>query len=248
MRFGLGKQPAAPQPTDFLFKTFLPRALPAYPKEFGHELSIGVWPMFCNDTKSDCALAGAAHEHMLWTTGGMNPTAFNDEGVLADYSAISGYVPGDPSTDTGCEMHTVMDYRLKTGLIDAAGNRHKIAAYLFLDPGNIDHLLRAMWLFGAVGIGVELPDTAERQFESGQPWTVEPGSEIVGGHYIPGMGLRDGMVPAVTWGAIEPVTIPFIYKNCDEAIAMVTREQIDNTGKTPEGFDWMGLREALNAL
>jgi len=244
----LGKRPAHPRRSDFLFKTFLPKTLPAYPKEFGHERSIGVWPMFENDRVGDCAIAGAAHEHMLWTTLGMNPAPFDDAGVLADYSAISGYVPGDESTDTGCDMHDVMAYRAKTGLLDAAGNRHQVAAYLSLDPGNVDHILLAMWMFGAVGIGIEFPDSAMEQFHDGLPWDVVPGAQIEGGHYIPGVAYRNGDIEVVTWGEVVPMTMAFLSRYCDEAWVMVSQEVIDDTGRTPEGFDFLALREALNSL
>ena len=156
----------------------------------------------------------------------MNPAPFSDAGVLADYSAISGYVPGDESTDTGCDMHDVMAYRAKTGLVDAAGNRHKIAAYLSLDPGNVDHLLLAGYMFGCVGIGIEFPDSAMEQFHDGLPWDVVPGAQIEGGHYIPGVAYRNGDIEVVTWGEVVPMTMAFLSRYCDEAWVMVSQEVI----------------------
>lgn len=247
MRYKLGKREATHDRRDFLFKDFLPKALPAYPKEFGHEQSVGVWNMYKNDVVGDCAIAGAAHEHMLWTTLGMNPIPFDDAGVLADYSAISGY-DGTPDSDTGCDMHDVMNYRLNTGLVDAAGNKHKVAAFLFLDPGNVDHLLLAGWMFALVGLGIQFPDSAMTAFDNGDPWDVQRGAEIVGGHYIPGVAYRGGLITVVTWGKLQQMTPAFFSRYCDEAIVMVTQEQIDGTGRTPEGFDYLALREALNAL
>ena len=242
----LGKLPASPRPTDLKFKTYLRGPLPKYPKTFGHETNIGVWGMLGNDTVGDCTIAGAAHEHMIWTTEGFAPTPFSDAGVLADYSAISGYNPDDSSTDTGCDVHDVLNYRKDTGLIDAAGNRHKIAAYLSLEPGNLNHLLTAMFLFGAVGIGINFPDSAMDQFNEGQPWGVVPGATIEGGHYVPLVARRGNLV-VVTWGALQQMTTSFLRRYCDEAWAMVSPELL-RSGKSPEGFDLPALMSDLGSL
>ena len=242
----LGKLPAAPRPTDLEFKAYLRGSLPQYPKEFGHETNIGDFGMLGNDKVGDCTIAGAAHEHMIWTTEGFAPTPFSDAGVIADYSAISGYDPTDPSTDIGCDVHDVMAYRKDTGLIDAAGNRHKIAAYLSIDPGNLDHLLLAAYLFGTVGIGIQFPDSAMDQFNNGLPWDYVDGATIEGGHYIPLVARRGNLV-VVTWGTTQQMTPTFFTRYCDECWCMVSVDMMLN-GKSPEGFNLLQLQEDLNAL
>ncbi len=244
----LGKKPATHDPRDLKLMQYVVRhALPTRPEEFGHERNIGVWSMFANDQVGDCVFAGAAHEHMVWTTEGFNPTPFSEESVLSDYSAVTGYVPGDPSTDQGTLVRDAMKYRRSTGLLDAAGARHTIAAYLAVAPANAEQMLNAMWLFGAIGVGIEFPDTAMDQFDRGQPWTVTPGAKVEGGHYVPLVAYRGGMFVCVTWGKLQLIAPSFLARYCDEAWAMLSTEVLRD-GKSPEGFDLATLQSDLTRL
>jgi hypothetical protein len=246
MTYKTGKRPASYDRRDLTLARYL--ALPSRPDEFGHERSIGVFPMFANDVVGDCVFAGAAHEHQVWGTEGFSPADFSDASVLKSYSEVTGYVPGDESTDQGTDVRDAMKYRRATGLLDAAGNRHKLAAFLSLEPGNVDHLLDAAWLFGAVGVGIEFPNSAMDQFNAGQPWSVVPGASIEGGHYVPIVGYRRGMFVAVTWGKLQLITPRFFSRYCDEAWCMLCPEILDGSGHSPEGFDLLALQQDLNAL
>lgn len=110
---------------------------------------------------------------------------FTDANVLADYAAVTGFDPAKPDTDQGADMQEAAAYRRKTGIVDAQGDRHKIAAYLALEPGNLQHLFLASYLFGAVGIGLQLPASALLQTEQGLAWDVVADTTIAGGHYVP---------------------------------------------------------------
>jgi hypothetical protein len=143
-------------------------------------------------------------------------------------------------------VRDALNYRRKTGLIDAAGNRHKIGAFLALEPGNVDHLLEALYLFGIVGIGIQFPDSAMDQFNAGKPWSVVAGARIEGGHYVPLVAKRSNL-ECVTWGRIQPMTSQFYAKYCDEAWAILSPEMLKG-GKSPEGFDLAQLQTDLNAV
>ena len=131
---------------------------------------------------------------------------------------------------------------------DAHGARHKIAAYLALEPGNVTHLYLAAYLFGAVGIGLALPASALDQAARGQVWDVVPGSSPQGGHYVPLLGRRqNGLLCAVSWGALQQMTERFFTTFCDEAVAYVSTECLVDQ-KSPEGFDYDALIEDLDAL
>ena len=194
----------------------------------------------------DCVFAGGAHETMLWTLEGGNPASFTGANVITDYSAVTGYKLNDPDSDHGTDVRHALRYRQKTGLIDAAGNRHKIGIYLALEPGNTDHLLEALYLFGAVGIGIQVPDSAIDQFASGKPWSVVQGAQIKGGHYVPLVADRDNLI-CVTWGRIQQMTLQFYKTYCDEAWGILSPEMLA-TDKSPEGFDLAQLQTDLHAL
>ena len=204
-RYKLGKKPARRGAFKFKLAKYLVKPeLPTPPKVFGHQDLIGAnWEMFGNDNYSDCVWAGAAHETMLWNKEANQTATFNDAGVLGDYSAVTGFKKDDPNTDQGTDMQVAASYRRKTGVLDANGNRHKVKAYLALSPGNVDQLMLAMYLFGAVGIGFKFPKSAMAQFDAGKPWDVTSGPAPKDGHYVPGVG-RDakGNIIVVTWGKI----------------------------------------------
>ena len=70
---------------------------------------------------ANCVWAGAAHETMLWNKEAARTITFNDQSVLKDYSAVTGFNPNDPNTDQGTDMQVAASYRRKTGVHDAAG-------------------------------------------------------------------------------------------------------------------------------
>lgn len=226
--------------------------MPAHPKQFGHENIIRDWGMLGNDVAGDCVFAGAAHETMMLTAlpGGVEPARFTEDCVLSDYSAVTGYDARVPSSDQGTVVAEAMGYRVHTGIVDAHGQRHKLGGYLALEPGNLDDLHEALWLFGAVGIGIEFPDYAMEQFERGRKWSYRRGGRIDGGHYVPLVALRAGgsrtmELVCVTWGKTQHITEAFYKRYCDEAYAYVTTDMMDDHGKSPQGFDMEALRQYL---
>lgn len=246
----LGKKPARSGAVKFKFRDFVDKSvLPKLPRTFGHEDLIAptAWGMLGNDEVGCCVFSGAAHEHMLLTREGDVPDAtFTTANVLSDYSAVTGYNPNDPNTDQGTDMGVAAAYRRKTGIIDAKGRRHKIGAYLALEPGDQHELFLAVYLFGAAGIGIEVPSSAMDQFNKHKTWDVVTGSSIEGGHYIPLIAKRTNL-NVVTWGRLQPMTTRFLTKYNDESIAIVS-EEILTKGKSPEGFDRGGLMAALTEL
>jgi hypothetical protein len=249
MTFKLGKRPARANAIKLKLGNYLTgAALPPLPAVFGHEDRIASWPMLANDRYADCVWAGAAHETMLLVAEGGATVAFTAAAVLADYAAATGFVAGDPATDNGTDMQAAASYRRNTGIVDAHGMRHQIAAYLALEPGNVTHLYLAAFLFGAVGIGLALPASALDQSTQSRTWEVVGGSPPVGGHYVPLIGRRaDGLLVTVSWGALQPMTEEFFAAFCDEAVAYVSTECLINK-KSPEGFDYAALISDLNAL
>jgi hypothetical protein len=117
-----------------------------------------------------------------------------------------------------------------------------------LEPGNVEHLYYASYLFGAVVIGLTLPNSALDQAARGEVWDVVDGSAIDGGHYVPLVGRdADGLLATVSWGALQPMAGRFFVKYCDEAVPYVSTECLVNQ-KSPEGFDYDALVEDLAAL
>lgn len=250
MSFKLGKKPARPDAVRLKLASYTnAAALPPLPATFGHDALIGVrdWGMLGNDRYGDCVWAGAAHETMLLGREAGHTVAFTAAAVLGDYAAATGFDPAKPETDQGTDLVEAAQYRRATGIVDAAGTRHKIAAYLALEPGNLLHLFQATYLFGAVGVGLQLPASALTQSRQGQVWSVVAGSATEGGHYVPLVGRRADGLHVVSWGVDQVMTEAFLQAYCDEAVAYVSQECLLDQ-KTPEGFSYDDLISDLAAL
>jgi hypothetical protein len=220
------------------------------PSTFGHVTGNVFWQELGNDACGDCVWAGAAHEHMLYALATKRRLPrFTADSVVAEYSKVTGYIPGVPATDQGTDMSKAASYRRKVGLLDAAGDVHKIKAYAEIPIGNVDLLIKATYLFGAVGLGVQIPQSAIDQFDARQPWVPVQGSRNLGGHYVMLCGRNSrGFPMVVTWGRLQAVSAGFIEQYMDEAICYFSREYLTATGKTPELVDEARLDADLATL
>lgn len=71
-----------------------------------------------NDTLGDCVIAAMGHMEGIMT-GNANPPPliFTNQQIINLYSEIGGYIPGDPSTDQGCDEVTALNTWMSKGLI-----------------------------------------------------------------------------------------------------------------------------------
>jgi len=203
---------------------------------------VGDWQMARNDQIGDCTIAGACHMFAATAVyAGYPEPLFSDQEITAAYSAVSGYVPGDPSTDNGADMQTVLEYLRATGLTDTTGKTHKAAGYAaFGNPADEVLLAQVLDVFGSVYTGVNLPVSAEQEFAAGQPWDWQPSSPIAGGHCIT-LQKRSvggtGVLGYVTWGRVQHVTRGFQRHYADEAYAVITSDWIGTNGTSIDGLD-----------
>lgn len=240
----LGKTPARNAVKLKLTNYIDTTALPKPPKEFGHERLVTNWGVLGNDTAGCCVWSGAGHEVMLWNREAGKTANITTTSTLHNYSLVTGYNPNDPSTDSGTDMQVAAKYRQKTGLLDADGKRHKIGAYVALNPGDVNELWYATYLFDGVGIGVEFPNQWMDAFNQGKPWDKVRKPSIGGGHYITAPSKRVGNSIIITWGAPVPLTPAGYSQFNDESLAYLTEEKLVN-GKSLEGFDLATLRKDL---
>jgi hypothetical protein len=169
--------------------------------------------MYANDAVGDCTCAGVGHmvnQLTFYGTGAeVVPTEAN---VLGMYSAITGYTPTDPNTDTGAYCQDVLGYWRTKGL-----EGHQIVAYAALDVSNLTEIKQAISVFGAVYVGLNFPDSAMRQFNQGKTWDVTRGAQVEGGHCVIVGAYGNGKFGLVTWGEEAEMTEAFWRKYVDEA-------------------------------
>ncbi|HEV3322774.1 MAG TPA: hypothetical protein VG147_11385 [Solirubrobacteraceae bacterium] len=244
--------------------------LPAIPPTFGHGETYSDWLMLGNGPSipgepaapatyespwegcGDCVWAAAAHEVMeSLTDAGQPPTQvaklFDTAVVVGEYAKVTGYDPATGAGDNGTEVRARLAYMQETGILDTEGNLHKIGPFVELEPGNLQHLLEALYFFEGLPLGVQLDEAQMEAFNAAEQngstpvWTNVAGSKELGGHCIPMVGRPDGEhFAALTWARRVLLTPTFLEKQCDEAWAYVTPDRISKV----TGSDFVGVDQA----
>jgi len=185
-----------------------------------------------NDQLGDCVAAAAGHAIQSWTgnaLGKENAVTVSDGSIVEMYSAISGYVPGDSSTDRGAYMLDGAKYLRNTGL-----EGHKAEAFVEVTPAHEAMVRAAMWLFGGLYIG----STLYEDIWDARVWDAPlPGTRVAGGHALWLLQMDPEGLTVVTWGYLQRVTWPWFRACCDEAYAFVSRDALTESGKSVPGFD-----------
>lgn len=222
---------------------FMAPALPAPPPAFDYTQGVTAWGAMLNTSIGNCEVATAGHLQMGWTNAAAGaPIAIADADILAAYVALTGYDPATGANDDGVATLDLLNYWQTKGI---AGN--KIAGYAAVDPTNHAEVAQAIYIFGGVMAGVNLPKSAEEQTDAGQPWSPVFWSPNVGGHMIPYLSYGTGGTQAITWGAVQPVTWDFTDRQCDE-MYVVLDMQFFASGRTPRGLDLAGMQAAMEQL
>lgn len=275
MGLHLGKAEFKPDARDWRWADFriaLKSAglLPKVPAVFGHGNTYTDWKMLGNgpdptapgraaEGAGDCVWASADHETMELLTNADQPRAqvaalFDGSTAISDYAAATGYDPSTGNGDNGTEIRAALSYRQKTGIVDTTGARHKIGPYVAIEPGNLEHLLEALYFFEGLPIGIELQeaqmDAFNRAEQAGQTpvWSYVKNSPVLGGHCVPEVGHPDsGDLAGLSWAKKVILTNGFLTHQCDEVWAYLTPERISKvTGKSYEGVSEAQLEEVLH--
>ncbi len=210
--------------------------LPPLPERVFREWKVpgGGWGLMLNSEIGCCTIAAIAHMEMLMTehTGALvRPT---DDEVLAAYSVVSGYDPKTGLNDNGAAITDVLNFWQTQGL-----SGHKILGWASVDHTNLDAVKHAIHLFGAVNLGVQLPQSAMDQTNNKQPWEVASNDGgILGGHAICNFGFGSEGTNCITWGQRQEMSFDWLRAYADECYAVISQDFINQaTQLSPGGFD-----------
>jgi hypothetical protein len=209
------------------------------------------WRDFLNSTVGDCTIAAAGHMIMLWSANASDIYVPDDQAVLEVYSTISGY-DGTEQTDTGVAELDVLKYWKLRGI---AG--HYISAFMAIDPKNREMVKAAIHLFGAIYVGVSMPDSWEGQLNNGEVWFWLAGDRPnpANGHALPIVAYYDEptalpdakSLTCITWGQKQRMTFEWFEGCCDEAYVILSPDWI-NGPNAPSALDLATLQNDLKAL
>ena len=219
------------------FSTF-----PPIPEKIIWSKAISKWTMMKNDEVGDCAIAGIGHIIQTWTANESTEKILTDDQIVDNYSAICGYDKENDQNDNGCIMLDVLNYWRAHGI-----ETHDIEGYVSVNPKNKTEIKAALYLFGSIYIGLNLPLYAENNNE----WTVPPiyqGEETIGswgGHAVIIVDADDDNLQIISWGKRMRMDWKFFQKYCDEAYAAFGPEDWITDGSAPNGFNIDELRKNL---
>jgi hypothetical protein len=232
------------------------RALPTPPAscDWSPKAAKSLLQVYDNDQLGDCVIAGGYHTLGVETGNASagSPFIATEKQILSDYSAIGGYVPGDPSTDNGCEIPVALDYWQKTGFADGS----KLLGSIGIDATDPNETRLAMWLFENLVFGIALPDEWIDPFPSspGFVWDVAGDPDPENGHCVVGVGYNADGVTIATWGMLGVMTWAAVAKyavpaNGGELHAALSPDQIaKGIVKAPNGLAWVDIIKNFDAM
>ncbi|HYM54136.1 MAG TPA: hypothetical protein VES97_02155 [Solirubrobacteraceae bacterium] len=211
--------------------------------------------VYLNDQLGDCVIAGLMHLVGVWTgnASGGAPFIATPDQVVAAYSAIGGYVPGQASTDQGCDEQVALNYAQQVGLADGT----KFAGSFAVDATNQLECQQVISLFeGGVMFGVALPDAWISPFPSaaGFTWDVAGPPNPSNGHCVVGVGYTAAGILISTWGLVGTMTWAAVAKYAVQAsggelYAALSPDQVaKGQAAAPNGLAWADLQADFDAL
>ena len=167
--------------------------------------------IFLNNRLGCCVISWGYHFLALITGNSGKPFVATDKQIVADYSAIGGYVPGDDSTDQGCNEQTALNYWASKGYADGS----KLLGWTAIDATVQTRVKQAIWLFESVMFGIQMPSAwvnEDMPQANGFVWDVAGRPVASNGHCFGAVGYTEKGVLIDTWGLIGTITWAAVAK------------------------------------
>jgi hypothetical protein len=210
--------------------------------------------MMLNDTLGDCTCAAVYHAVQVWTynVNKKKMATQPDSDVEKLYILACGYNPRVPGEGPGGNEQRVLTYLLQQGAPfgPKGDQRHKITAFVEVDPRNTDDVKRTIDDCGLAYIGFNVPQSVQPPNEPPPAvWDYVPDqSNIIGGHAVVLPGYDSTGPRVISWGQYYTMTWEFFAKFVDEVYAIADSEWFESTGKTPGGLTIEELEVQMKAL
>jgi hypothetical protein len=209
--------------------------------------------MMLNDTLGDCTCAAFYHALQVWSANAQGKIDTEpDVDVEQLYIQACGYNPNQPGEGPGGNEQHVLKFLLNKGAPTSsdAQARHKIAAFIEVDPRNLDDVKRTIADCGVAYIGFQVPQYIVPPGAAPlQTWDLQNGNDqIVGGHAVVLAGYDANGARVISWGSYYTMTWAFFGKYVDEVYAIADASWVASTGKTPAGLSLADLEAQMQAL
>jgi hypothetical protein len=221
---------------------YMTTALPPPPTSILWNKGVTEFGMMLNDTLGCCTIAGAAHAVQIFSLNAGTEVTLSDAEVLAYYEKWDGYVQGNAATDQGgIELDVLNAWKAQ----EFAG--HALLAWADVSTGSASQIKQAIFLFGGVYIGLEVPNFIMSNIPP--LWdVVDDDGGIDGGHCVFVVGYDSVGLTFISWGALYKMTWAFWTKYVDEAHALLSKDFLGANGLDPAGFNLAALQADLACI
>lgn len=201
---------------------------------WGNKIQPDKWGSLGNLKINNCTIASAGHLIMTWTSSIGKIHKPTTKAIVEAYTELTGYNPETDGIGEPIEALKALKFWRKHGV-----DGRKISAFAKLAFKNREELVEAIYLYGGIYVGMNLPLSAEKQYNEGKKWTVprggtkglgEPGTWL--GHAMIITGYKKNELRAITWGREIIMSIDFWETYVDEAYAIFSEDFIKNN-ETP---------------
>lgn len=202
---------------------------------------------YLNTTLGCCTIAAKAHMQGVWTGNATGtPLLWTDPQIQAVYSTLSGYQPGNPATDVGCDPTKVLDACCRSGFFPDGSIATGWVQLNAMDP---DELRRAIWLFEDVDICIWLQDSwPSITAGDGFVWDATTQGDPNDGHCVPAAGYSSNGPLIDSWGDIGTITWRALQQPGSFVAALLSPEiLVKGQAKSSNGVDWTTLAADLAA-
>lgn len=247
----LGRKPTKHDPRTLMLADFVkPAALPIFPRSMDWGYGTKKWGMMKNDLFGCCTAAGAGHLEILWNDRAGHPVTITDNDVIQMYEDVTEaegarFSPMSGINDNGCAELDVLNYYRRVGI-----GGHKIEAFASIRPSEHDLIKAAIWLFGAVYVGIDLPISAQGRhvwdFNGSLTGHNKPGSW--GGHCVILTAYDDEGLTCITWGVEQKLTWRWWDAYGDEAYALLSKDWITVHAVSPSDYNMDDLMAKLQEV
>lgn len=249
-----GRRRPVARPQTFRLHNYLLSSLPPAPAsvDYSAKATPVLQDTMGNDQLGDCVIAAGGH--IVGVETGNAGALFHATlaQIVAQYSAITGYVPGDPSTDNGTSLVQALDYWVQHGF----PNGTKLMGYVSVNAADKAELASAVYLFENLLLGLDLPDAWVQPFPSGDgfTWDVAGPQDQNNGHCVMATGFGPSGLTIDTWGMLGDMTWAAVQTYCSanvggEMYVLLTPDQIGKAQtKAPNGVAWSQLISDFDSI
>ena len=211
--------------------------------------------MMLNDTLGDCTCAAVYHALQVWSfnarAGDIDTEPDSDVEKL--YVDACGYKPSAGGEGPGGNEQHVLTYLLKSGAPTgpAGQTRHKIKAFVEVDPRNVNDVKQTIFDCGVAYIGFNVPQFLMPPPPASPPavWDVQTtDTNSIGGHAVVLAGYDAVGARVISWGQYYTMTWAFFAQYVDEVYAIADAGWIGAKGTSPAGLSLAALEAQMKGL